>query len=112
MSPTDQPLRRTEFIVLSVLVDRTLHGYGIVGAVEERSGGDVKLRPTNLYRILDRLTHRGLLEETSPPAGSSGGGAGPERSRCFRATAEGRRRFAEEAALLQRLIGGAAESER
>ena len=60
MSET-HPMRPIEFLVLAVLNDKDQHGYGIVLAVERRTGGRVTLKPGNLYRVLDRLMDRGLL---------------------------------------------------
>lgn len=43
------------FFVLTALVDRPLHGYGIVQEVEELSGGRVRMKVGTLYGVLDRL---------------------------------------------------------
>lgn len=98
-----RPLSRTEFLVLAILVDEPLHGYGVVKAIEERTGGEVRLRPANLYRVLDRLLDRGLLEEAEATGEASGGG---ERSRHFAATAAGRRAALAEAERLAEVIRG------
>jgi len=55
------PLRPVEFLVIAVLNERELHGYGIVQEIEERTDGKVSIAPGNLYRVLDRLLQRGLL---------------------------------------------------
>ena len=98
-------LSRTEFLVLAVLLDQPLHGYGVVKAIEDRTDGEVLLRPANLYRVLDRLLNRGLLEEASPPEEESGGG---QRSRYFVATEAGLRVGVAEAASLSSVIRGSA----
>ena len=98
-----RPLSRNEFLVLMVLMDGPLHGYGVVKAIAERTDGGAKLRPANLYRILDRLVVAGLLEETEGTDEASNGG---ERTRFFVATASGRRAVRAEAELLARVIGG------
>lgn len=60
-SATRSPLKPFEFLVLAVLYDEPLHGYGIVQQIEERTGGRVQLRPGDVYRVIYRLEERGLL---------------------------------------------------
>ncbi|MFL5371228.1 MAG: PadR family transcriptional regulator [Myxococcales bacterium] len=118
MSPRTEeefaPLRPGEFLVLASLQRAPLHGYGISQAVRERTYGRVRLRPGNLYRVLDRLLERGLVEpsdrrpardrreERALPA--TGGGRRPqhtdERRQYYRLTPQGRRALAQEAELL------------
>jgi PadR family transcriptional regulator, regulatory protein PadR len=50
------------FFVLTALVGAPLHGYGIVGEVDELSEGRVELKIGSLYGILDRLVTEGLVE--------------------------------------------------
>jgi PadR family transcriptional regulator, regulatory protein PadR len=50
------------YFVLTALVDRPRHGYGIVGEVEELSQGRVRLKVGTLYGVLDRLVSEGLVE--------------------------------------------------
>lgn len=50
------------FFVLTALVGEPRHGYGIVGEVDELSGGRVQLKIGSLYGILDRLVTEGLVE--------------------------------------------------
>ncbi len=50
------------FFVLTALVGEPRHGYGIVGEVDELSGGRVQLKIGSLYGILDRLVSEGLVE--------------------------------------------------
>jgi len=49
------------FFVLTALTERPLHGYGVMLAVRELSGGRLDLRPGTLYAALDRLAEDGLL---------------------------------------------------
>ena len=58
----DRALKRIEFLILAVLQTGPLHGYGIVQEISRRTDGGVKVRPGSLYRVLDRLMNRGLLE--------------------------------------------------
>jgi len=50
------------FFVLTALLGEPRHGYGIVGEVDELSGGRVRLKIGSLYGILDRLVTEGLVE--------------------------------------------------
>jgi DNA-binding PadR family transcriptional regulator len=49
--------------VLSSLASGPRHGYGIVGDIEESTGGRVRSPVGSLYRILDALTRDGLIIE-------------------------------------------------
>jgi DNA-binding PadR family transcriptional regulator len=50
------------FFVLTALCGPPLHGYGIVGEVDELSEGRVRLKIGSLYGILDRLVAEGMVE--------------------------------------------------
>jgi DNA-binding PadR family transcriptional regulator len=99
MSPRSEqaPLRPGEFLVLASLQRAPLHGYGICQAVRERTYERVRLRPGNLYRVLDRLLERGLVElaERRPARDRD-----DERRQYYRLTPQGRRALAQEAELL------------
>ena len=58
------PLPQTEFHVLVALTGGELHGYAIMGAVEESSGGVVRMGAATLYGTLKRLVDAGLAEES------------------------------------------------
>jgi DNA-binding PadR family transcriptional regulator len=49
-------------LILSSLADADRHGYAIRKDVAERSGGEVQLGSTTLYRMLGQLLDEGLLE--------------------------------------------------
>jgi DNA-binding PadR family transcriptional regulator len=53
------PLREPTFFVLTALLAGPRHGYGIIKAVEEMSGGRVRLRAGTLYAALERLEAAG-----------------------------------------------------
>ena len=57
------PMKPVDLLVLMVLLDSDLHGYGIVREIGERTGGQVKLVPGNFYSILKRLMDSGVLDE-------------------------------------------------
>jgi DNA-binding PadR family transcriptional regulator len=54
-------LREASFFILTALAEQPMHGYGLMKAVSELSGGQVRLRAGTLYAALDRLTEDGLL---------------------------------------------------
>lgn len=55
-------LRRPTRLILTVLAEGPLHGYGIIRAVEELSAGSVKLAVGTLYGALERLEAEGTIE--------------------------------------------------
>jgi len=98
--PTDgSPLNPRQFLILLVLHDGPMHGYGILKAVEAESDGEVVLDPANLYRTLKLLHRDGLVEEKVPRSGVAG------RRRVFALTDAGRRTVKAEAARVWRLAG-------
>ena len=54
-------MQEPSFFILTALAERPLHGYGVMQAVSEVSGGRVTVRAGTLYAALDRLTEDGLL---------------------------------------------------
>jgi len=54
-------MQEPTFFILTALVRTPLHGYGIIKAVEQLSGGRVKLKAGTLYAALDRLAAEGLV---------------------------------------------------
>lgn len=100
MKPADHlPLRPRDFLILVVLADGPLHGYGILKAVEEQAGLVVPLDPANLYRSLKRMRRDGIVEEAEPAQGV----VSPEQRRYFTLTELGSTVLAAEAARLSRL---------
>lgn len=84
-------------LVLAVLAEGPSHGYGLVQELDERVEGHLKIRPGNLYRVLDRLTDAGLLEESEPTGETTESGRrGAERTRGFAITDSGRQRLDSE----------------
>jgi len=92
------PLRPLEFLVLAVLEDEPLHGYGMVQRIESRTGGFVRVRPGDLYRVLYRLEKRRLLEASPRQRG--------DRRSYYALTDLGRRVLRDEAELLRRVVAG------
>jgi DNA-binding PadR family transcriptional regulator len=58
---SNMALQEPTFFILTALADQPLHGYGVMQAVNELSGGRITLRAGTLYAALDRLTGEGLL---------------------------------------------------
>jgi DNA-binding PadR family transcriptional regulator len=57
-------MRQQTYLILLALAPEPLHGYGVIQAVRELSGGEVKLGPGTLYGALDRLAGDGLIAVT------------------------------------------------
>jgi DNA-binding PadR family transcriptional regulator len=91
------PLKPAELFVLAVLRGGPLHGYGIVQEVAARSAGRIQIRPGNLYRVLDRMLERGLIEVLKA--------SGDDRRTDYRITPLGRKTAQAEAKLLSLVIG-------
>ena len=51
-----------ELLILSLLEDRSRHGYEIAKLIEQRSDGTLRFRVTSLYPLLYRMEERGLIE--------------------------------------------------
>lgn len=97
------PLSEAVFQILLALSDRSLHGYGIMGEVEERTGGRVRLGPGTLYGAIKRLREQGVVEEIEGEAS----GADDDRRREYRLTAFGREVALLEAKRLEGLVRAA-----
>ena len=97
------PLTPIAFDILLALLAGDAHGYAIMRAVEERTGGDTSLHAGTLYRALSRLVAAGLIIELdeAPEAASD------ERRRYYRVTELGRSAAAAEARRLESQLGAA-----
>jgi DNA-binding PadR family transcriptional regulator len=91
------PLAPRDLLILAVLADGPAHGYGIIKAVEDRSGNEVLLDPANLYRCLRRMHANGWIGET---------GSAAERRRTYRITATGKSVLRNEVQRLDNLLRG------
>jgi transcriptional regulator len=77
-----------ELAVLSVLEDQPLHGYEMARRIEEQTHGALRFTLASLYPLLYKLEKRGWVRgswETSQTG---------RRRRCYRLTAEGRKKLA------------------
>ncbi|MEE8386078.1 MAG: helix-turn-helix transcriptional regulator [Dehalococcoidia bacterium] len=89
------PLAPRDLMILAVLAEGPLHGYGLIKAVEERSASGVLLDPANLYRALRRMRALEWIEEAADAV---------ERRRTHRITGNGRAVLAAEVSRLERLL--------
>lgn len=94
------PLTTPEYHVLLALGNEALHGYGMMQALEAKTGGKDTLLPGTLYATLARMVRHGLLEELAEPP-DPGTDA---RRRYYRVTPLGRAVGKAETARLARLI--------
>ena len=93
------PLRPLELLVLAMVAEKPLHGYGIRQAILDHTGGSVEVEAGNLYRHIRRLHEEALLEIVSQRRVGD-----VERRREFRITPSGRRVLAAELERLRHLI--------
>ena len=57
------PLKPLDFSVLLVLVEDEEYGYRMVKRIAETRAGEIRLAPSNLYNVLDRMIDAGLVED-------------------------------------------------
>ncbi|MFD5557567.1 MULTISPECIES: PadR family transcriptional regulator [unclassified Streptomyces] len=76
-------------LLLAVLEPGPLHGYAIIAAVQQRSGGALDLRTGTIYPALNRLERLGLLS-------SAWESVGERRRRSYALTDAGRNGLASE----------------
>ena len=88
------PLAPRDLMILSVLAEGPLHGYGIIKAVEDRSRSGVLLDPANLYRVLRRMKRVGWISESEADA----------RRKTYTITRDGHLLLKAELARLERLL--------
>jgi DNA-binding PadR family transcriptional regulator len=92
-------LTSLEAVILAAITDRARYGYELVQRVTELTDGRVNVRPGNLYRILYRLSERGLARELGEPGMDE-----DVRRRYYRATAKGKRAAAEQLSMHARVL--------
>jgi DNA-binding PadR family transcriptional regulator len=101
MSEPIPPLSPATYHILLALAARDRHGYAIRKAVDQQSGGAVRLGPGTLYAAIRRLEDAGLLEESPwrPDADLD-----DERRRYYRLTSTGRQALSAETERLQATV--------
>jgi DNA-binding PadR family transcriptional regulator len=96
------PLAPRDLLVLAVLAEGPLHGYGIIKAVEARSESGVLLDPANLYRVLRRMRRMEWIRDAEVADGGEDSRSG--RRRVYEVTPLGRSLLTAELARLERLL--------
>lgn len=103
MRPSDPrnflPLKPVDLELLLALADGDRHGYGLVQAISEHTGGLVVLDPGNLYRVIKRLLAEGLIAESGRESTDAG-----ERRKYYQITSLGGRVLAQELQRLRQLV--------
>ncbi|HUL72771.1 MAG TPA: helix-turn-helix transcriptional regulator [Vicinamibacterales bacterium] len=89
------PLSPHQFHILLALMDRDLHGYGIILDVAARTGGALRLGTGTLYTAIARLVELGLIADT---------GRADDRRRYYRLTPAGRVVLRAETVRLETLV--------
>ncbi|GAA3426139.1 PadR family transcriptional regulator [Streptosporangium sandarakinum] len=86
---TDALRGHMDALLLSVLENEPLHGYAIIEALQERSGGALNVPTGTVYPALRRLEQAGYLA-------SEWAVVGGRKRRTYRLTSSGRTALAEE----------------
>jgi DNA-binding PadR family transcriptional regulator len=101
------PLKSDVLLILLVLAERPLHGYGIIRDVDARSDGRVVIQTGALYRTLRRLLQERLIEERGRPADAD---SHDERRRYYQPTPLGRAVLQAEVDRMTRLVRAARQT--
>jgi DNA-binding PadR family transcriptional regulator len=89
------------FALLLALYEGERHGYALMAALDELTGGTIRLGPGTVYRSLQRMRIDNLVEEVdSVPEGDGRA----QRRRSYRITPAGRAALAAEATRLAQLV--------
>jgi DNA-binding PadR family transcriptional regulator len=95
------PLTPAVLHIQLTLADKPKHGYGIMKAVEEMTGGKVTMGPGTLYGAIKRMLQAGLIEECDEQLDPA---LDDERRRYYRLTPFGKRVLKAEVARLTDLM--------
>lgn len=93
-----------QFHILIALARQPRHGYAIMQAVEDETGGRVRIQTGALYRLLRRLLEAGQIAEVDAPPDVE---TTDERRRYYALTPAGRAAAAEEAARMRAALDAA-----
>ncbi|MET9349217.1 PadR family transcriptional regulator [Streptomyces termitum] len=61
MTRPNPSLTEPQYFILAALLDGPLHGYGIIKAAEQATGGRLRIAVGTLYGALERLERAGLV---------------------------------------------------
>lgn len=100
MASSNLGMKLTDLHILLALSEGPKHGYALMGEIEARSQGRVKLGPSSLYYSLAKLLKAGLISEEDAPDED----AGDTRRRYYSLTSEGRERVAAETRVLRSVL--------
>jgi DNA-binding PadR family transcriptional regulator len=92
-------ISKVDIYLLLGLADAPAHGYALMQAIRERSGGAVRVSTGSFYRRLSALMAGGLVEEVSGPKKDD-----PRRGAYYRVTPAGRKILAAERDRLAALV--------
>ncbi len=92
MSGSDLFTGTLDILVLRTVQDEPHHGYAIVQALREMSGGVLDIAEGVMYPALHRLEERGLLEADWGPSKTG------RRAKYYTLTSSGRRHLADQCA--------------
>lgn len=81
--------RWIQFLILRVVCQEPLHGYGIIKAIEDLSEGKHTIKSGTMYTTLRRMEKEGLLESCW-----EGSDTGPDK-RIYKVTMDGRKHLKE-----------------
>jgi len=101
------PLKPPVLYILLALASEHRHGYGIMQAVRDQSGGTVPLRTGSFYRYLSGLIDAGWVVEAAGPPDDD-----PRRGAYYRLTEAGREALAAERQRLGALLAAFPERQR
>lgn len=101
---SEQTLNPAGYHILLALADGEAHGYALMSAIEELSGGTVRMGPGTLYGTIKRLLANGLIEESDERPDEA---LDDRRRRYYRITAAGRTAVSAESVRLARLVHAA-----
>ncbi len=95
------PLTPAAFNLLLALADGEKHGYAIMQAIAQRSGGKMRMGPGTLYGLIKRMLADGWIEELDERPDPA---LDDERRRYYRLTGLGERVAAAEAERMAQLV--------
>lgn len=87
-----------DMLVLSLLADEPMHGYGVALAIEEATDDALRVEEGSLYPALYRMEERGWVRS------SWGRSETNRRARYYRVTAAGRKHLASQTAGWERFV--------
>lgn len=88
-----------DILILKAVSLGQLHGYGVLLRIEQISGRSLEIEQGSLYPALHRLEYRGLLETEWGVSDNN------RRAKFYKLTRAGKRRFREETANWEQLVG-------